>query len=59
MEQWRDEWRTFLQSCTEVVVFSNSTKEIAEKSFGKMDNVVVIPHQIGYMPQIEKKNKTN
>ena len=58
MEQWRDEWRTFLQSCTEVVVFSNSTKEIAEKTFGKMDNVVVIPHQIGYMPQIEKKNKT-
>lgn len=58
MEQWREEWKTFLRSCDEVVVFSNSTKEIAEKTFGMLENIVVIPHQIGYMPRIEKKNKT-
>ena len=23
-----------------------------------LENIVVIPHQIGYMPRIEKKNKT-
>lgn len=55
MEQWREEWKTFLRSCDEVVVFSNSTKEIAEKTFGMLENIVVIPHQIGYMPRIEKK----
>lgn len=58
MEQWRDEWKTFLQSCKEVVVFSDSTKEIAEHTFGKLENISVIPHQIGYMPQIKKENKT-
>lgn len=51
MEQWRDEWKTFLQSCKEVVVFSDSTKEIAEHTFGKLENISVIPHQIGYMPR--------
>ena len=45
MEQWREEWKTFLRSCDEVVVFSNSTKEIAEKTFGMLENIVVIPHQ--------------
>lgn len=58
IEQWREEWKIFLQSCVEVVVFSNSTKEIAENAFGKLDNISIIPHQIGYMPQIEKENKT-
>lgn len=58
MDLWREEWKKFLQSCNEIVVFSNSTKEIMEKAFGKFDNTVVIPHQIGYMPQIEKKIKT-
>lgn len=58
MERWRSEWKHFLESCTEVVVFSNSTKEIAEHAFGKMNNVSLVPHQIGYMPQIKKKNKT-
>lgn len=48
----------FYSHVQKLLFFQISTKEIAEKSFGKMGNVVVIPHQIGYMPQIEKKNKT-
>lgn len=58
IDQWRENWGTFLRSCAEVVVFSESTRDIAEKTFGQLDNLRIIPHEIGYMPHIEKKNKT-
>ena len=58
MEKWRTEWGRFLQKCTEVIAFSNDSKEIVEKAFGKLDNISVIPHEIDYIPIINKKYKT-
>ena len=57
MVKWRLEWKTFLEACNEVVAFSESSKAILERVYGRLDNVVVIPHQIGYMPKIQKKYK--
>ena len=58
MLKWRKEWKCFMASCHEVVVFSNNSKEIVEKAFGKMNNISVCPHQIEYIPKLEKKYKT-
>ena len=58
MEKWRKEWRRFLDSCKEVIVFSEDSKNVIEKAFGKFENIIVCPHQIDFMPQIEKKYKT-
>ena len=58
MAQWRQEWKAFLRSCSEVVFFSESTKELAERAYGELPNSKIIPHQISYIPKVEKKNKT-
>lgn len=29
-----------------------------KKAYGKLDNVKVMPHQIGFMPKLDKKYKT-
>ena len=58
MSKWRNEWKAFLDNCTEVVVFSESTKEIVEKTYGSLPNIVVMPHQISFIPKINKVNKT-
>lgn len=58
MNKWRNEWQMFLRSCAEVVVFSESTKKIVEKTYGSLSNIVVIPHQISFIPKVEKINKT-
>lgn len=58
MTQWRHEWKNFLHACSEVVFFSESTKELAERAYGKLLNEKVIPHKISYIPFVDKKNKT-
>ena len=58
MEKWRKEWGRFLENCTEIIAFSNDSKEIIEKAFGKLDNISVIPHEIDYIPVVNKKCKT-
>ena len=58
MEKWRLEWGTFLHSCNEVVCFSEDSKNIMQKVFGELDNLIIIPHQVEYMPVINKKYKT-
>lgn len=57
MDMWREKWHEFMDSCQEVVVFSNDSKNIMEKAFGKFENIVVRPHQIEYIPKIEKNYK--
>ena len=58
METWRKEWKEFLVACNEVVVFSNDSKNIVEKAFGKLENIEVIPHQIDFIPVLNKTHKT-
>jgi len=58
MEEWRNNWGDFLKKCDEVIVFSNSSRELLEKTFGNQINVIVRPHKVDYMPNINKKYKT-
>lgn len=58
MTKWRMEWNKFLLSCDKVVAFSNDTKQIVKRVYENLDNIVVIPHQIGYFPTIHKVSKT-
>lgn len=55
--KWRAKWKEFLNVCQSIIVFSEDSKRILQKAYGQLDNIEVIPHQIGYMPQIEKKYK--
>lgn len=57
MEKWRKEWGEFIRSCHEVVVFSEDSKNIVERAFGPLENILVIPHRIDYLPKLEKKYK--
>lgn len=57
MREWRAHWGDFIQSCDHVIVFSNDSKEIFEKAFGELSNIQVIPHEIDYLPAINKKYK--
>lgn len=57
IKKWRAKWQEFLNVCQSIIVFSEDSKKILEKAYGQLDNIEVIPHQIGYMPQIEKKYK--
>ncbi len=58
IEKWRREWHELLKLCTEIIVFSNNSKNIMEKAFGPLDNMIVRPHSTAYLPRIEKKYKT-
>lgn len=57
MEVWREKWSRFLRVCDSIIVFSNDSKRILQKAYGDLDNIEIIPHQIGYMPVIKKKYK--
>ena len=57
MKEWRTQWSKFIKACDQLVVFSNDSKEIFEKAFGKVDNLVVIPHKIDYLPSLDKTFK--
>ena len=58
MEKWRAEWLEFFESCKEIVVFSNDSRNLVEKAFGKLENISVIPHTIEDIPVVDKKYKT-
>lgn len=58
MEEWREKWGHFLKCCDSILVFSKDSERLLGKAYGKLDNVVVVPHQIGYMPKLDKKYKT-
>lgn len=55
--EWRNQWGAFMKVCDQVIMFSEDSKNILEKAFGKLDNIQVIPHVIDYLPVIEKKYK--
>lgn len=57
IKEWRIKWKEFLDVCQSIIVFSEDSKRILQKAYGQLENIEVIPHQIGYMPQIEKKYK--
>lgn len=57
IETWRSAWKGLLDVCKSIVVFSDDSKKIVEKTYGDLGRIEVIPHQIKYMPQIQKRYK--
>lgn len=57
VQEWRQEWNAFIQNCDEVIAFSEDSKNIVEKAYGKLGNMRVIPHEIDYLPVIKKQYK--
>lgn len=56
--RWHEEWKKLLDHCDEIIAFSNDSKTIVEKVYGSFNSLIVRPHQIQFIPTIEKKNKT-
>ena len=57
MDEWRKRWKKFLDRCDEVFVFSNDSNTLLTKAYGNLENIKVVPHQIGYMPKLDKEYK--
>lgn len=63
IQTWRGNWMRLFESCDEIRVFSNSTKQILVEAFGVDENaqqlpISVIPHRVDYVPKIMKTQKT-
>ncbi|MBE6089737.1 MAG: glycosyltransferase [Clostridium beijerinckii] len=58
MERWRECWKDFLSQCNKIIVFSENSRDLMEKSYGLINNVDVIPHSVDYMIPLIKKYKT-
>jgi GT2 family glycosyltransferase len=58
MERWRECWKDFLSQCNKIIVFSENSRELMEKSYGLFNNIDVIPHSVDYMIPLIKKYKT-
>ena len=58
MNTWKEQWSKFLKSCDEVRAFSHDTEDILIRQYGQMDNITYVPHQVTYMPKLNKTQKT-
>lgn len=58
MDTWKEQWERFLKSCNEVRAFSHDTEDILIRQYGQMDNITYVPHQVNYMPKLNKTQKT-
>lgn len=59
IDLWRNMWRSFLYQCDEIRVFSQSSQNIFENIFpGLTEKIHCNPHQISYLPFIQKRYKT-
>lgn len=59
MEKWRREWNILIDSCNQIVAFSNSSAELLQKSYGKLENLTIIPHQVNYIPKLKKQHRSS
>lgn len=57
IERWHSIWVDFMKSCDSVTMFSEDSKKIFEKIYGRWDNLKVVPHKTDRMLKIEKNHK--
>lgn len=50
---WREKWKLFLVETDAVIVFSENTRELIEQVWGKMDNISLQPHAVGYLRKVK------
>lgn len=58
IKKFRSEWETFLQNCDQIIAFSENTARFLKKIYGPQNTLKVVPHQIDFLPALEKKCKT-
>jgi len=63
INEWRMNWRKFLDHCDEIIAFSKSSKDILQKAFPELNSQVIIkPHKVEYIGKInhsvQKTHKT-
>lgn len=57
INDWRNNWGSFLAECDSIVVFSNDSKNILQKAYGELANIKIIPHVTNKMLEVNKKVK--
>lgn len=56
---WRNNWEVFLNSCDEIIAFSNDSKSILENAYSNLNSsITVTPHVVNYIPKLNKRHKT-
>lgn len=58
IREWRGVWRSFLQACHEVRVFSQDSANLIQKAYGGLDQVRILPEQHTVMIPLEKQYKS-
>jgi GT2 family glycosyltransferase len=56
LSDWRESWKDFLDSVDQITCFSNSSKEILERTYPDLigqNKIVVHPHKVEYVKQVE------
>jgi len=61
IERWRVNWFSFLATCNQIIVFSDSSKKILSKVYPDLKkNIITKPHKVDYVtPVIKRKKNTN
>ena len=59
VEQWRNTWYTLLTEATQIICFSNSSKEILLRGYPdlKKEKIVVSPHKVIPLQPVQVKQK--
>ncbi len=55
--KWRELWLKLLEEATQIICFSNSSKEIMQKAYTALDRdkFSVIPHEVTPLPKLSKE----
>lgn len=54
IDKWRKEWGAFLSNCNSVVVFSKDSENKIKSIYPDLNNILLRPHSVGYMPKLNK-----
>ena len=57
IDKWRKTWKHFFESCDNITVFSNSSKEIMLHFYPDLnqDIISVVPHKVDYLSPVQKQ----
>lgn len=55
--KWREKWSELWDYCDEIVMFSQDTKNIFEKAYKQYPSVILKPHKVNYLVDINKNRK--
>ena len=59
ISSWREEFYRIISVCNDVVVFSDSGKQIVERAFGPLDNLRVIPHTPAWLGDLRDRKRAH